>query len=159
MAYKRVNWENLPSTKTPVNADNLNKMDKGIKDLETELSKKANSADVYTKTEIDKIKTEDLTFINPEKFKESYATSVKVGRLVFIIGNFVPNTKVYGNLINLKYKPIHPDRFWGVLHAAVSGTNYDCYVNGYGNTPYLSSYRTLEANAKYWIDIKYITNE
>lgn len=30
MAYKRVNWENLPSTKTPVNADNLNKMDKGI---------------------------------------------------------------------------------------------------------------------------------
>ena len=30
MAYERVNWENLPSTKTPVNADNLNKMDKGI---------------------------------------------------------------------------------------------------------------------------------
>lgn len=30
MAYTRVNWENLPSTKTPVNADNLNKMDKGI---------------------------------------------------------------------------------------------------------------------------------
>lgn len=30
MAYKRVNWENLPSTKTPVNADNLNKMDEGI---------------------------------------------------------------------------------------------------------------------------------
>ena len=26
MAYERVNWENLPSTKTPVNADNLNKM-------------------------------------------------------------------------------------------------------------------------------------
>jgi len=30
MAYKRVNWENLPSTNTPVNADNLNKMDEGI---------------------------------------------------------------------------------------------------------------------------------
>ena len=30
MAYTRVNWENLPSTNTPVNADNLNKMDKGI---------------------------------------------------------------------------------------------------------------------------------
>ena len=26
MAYERVNWENLPSTNTPVNADNLNKM-------------------------------------------------------------------------------------------------------------------------------------
>lgn len=30
MAYERVNWENLPSTNTPVNADNLNKMDAGI---------------------------------------------------------------------------------------------------------------------------------
>ena len=30
MAYERVNWENLPSSKTPVNADNLNKMDEGI---------------------------------------------------------------------------------------------------------------------------------
>ena len=30
MAYKRVNWENLPSTNTPVNADNLNKMYEGI---------------------------------------------------------------------------------------------------------------------------------
>ena len=30
MAYERVNWENLPSKNTPVNADNLNKMDKGI---------------------------------------------------------------------------------------------------------------------------------
>lgn len=30
MAYERVNWENLPCTNTPVNADNLNKMDVGI---------------------------------------------------------------------------------------------------------------------------------
>ena len=30
MAYEKVNWENLPSTNTPVNADNLNKMDEGI---------------------------------------------------------------------------------------------------------------------------------
>lgn len=34
MAYERVNWENLPSKNTPVNADNLNKMDAGIKDLD-----------------------------------------------------------------------------------------------------------------------------
>ena len=30
MAYERVNWENLPSTNTPVNAKNLNKMEEGI---------------------------------------------------------------------------------------------------------------------------------
>lgn len=32
MAYTRVNWEDLPSTNTPRNATNLNKMDAGIKD-------------------------------------------------------------------------------------------------------------------------------
>ena len=34
MSYTRVNWENLPSTNTPVNATNLNKMDAGIKTLD-----------------------------------------------------------------------------------------------------------------------------
>lgn len=32
MAYTRVNWENLPSTNTPINATNLNHMDQGIYD-------------------------------------------------------------------------------------------------------------------------------
>ncbi len=32
MAYTRVNWEDRPSTNTPINATNLNKMDKGIYD-------------------------------------------------------------------------------------------------------------------------------
>ena len=32
MAYQRVNWEDSPSTATPLTAENLNKMDKGIAD-------------------------------------------------------------------------------------------------------------------------------
>lgn len=35
MAYSRINWENTPSTATPRNATNLNKMDKGIYELTT----------------------------------------------------------------------------------------------------------------------------
>lgn len=120
---------------------------------------KANSSDVYTKAEIDEIKTENLTFTNPEKFNEGNLTSVKVGRLVFIVGNFVPNTQVIGKLINLKYKPIYPDRFWGVLHNGASATTAPCFAHGYDNTPYLIAYAKLEANVRYWIDIKYITNE
>ena len=58
MAYERVNWENLPSTNTPVNATNLNKLNDVI-------DAKANSNDVYTKTETDtklnkKVNTSDL---------------------------------------------------------------------------------------------------
>ena len=30
MAYERVNWENLPSTNTPINKTNLNNMENGI---------------------------------------------------------------------------------------------------------------------------------
>lgn len=32
MAYQRVNWQNNPSTATPLSAENLNQMDKGIED-------------------------------------------------------------------------------------------------------------------------------
>lgn len=53
MAYERVNWENLPSTKTPVNADNLNKTDEGIANIDTKINSKANIDDVYTKTQLD----------------------------------------------------------------------------------------------------------
>lgn len=35
MAYTRVNWENSPSTDTPINIDNLNIMDAGIAELDT----------------------------------------------------------------------------------------------------------------------------
>jgi hypothetical protein len=33
MSYASVDWEDFPSTNTPMNAANLNKMEKGIKDL------------------------------------------------------------------------------------------------------------------------------
>lgn len=36
MAYERVNWENLPSTKTPINQTNLNKMENGIARIEND---------------------------------------------------------------------------------------------------------------------------
>ena len=42
MAYERVNWENLPSKKTPLNANNLNKIEDGIAEIDnivTELKK------------------------------------------------------------------------------------------------------------------------
>lgn len=33
VTYNRVNWKDTPSTETPINATNLNKMDKGISDV------------------------------------------------------------------------------------------------------------------------------
>ena len=52
MAYKRVNWENLPSTNTPVNADNLNKMDEGIANADTKINAKQDKLTAGTGIEI-----------------------------------------------------------------------------------------------------------
>jgi len=38
MAYNRINWEDAPSTETPLNADNLNAMDAGIAAVDALLS-------------------------------------------------------------------------------------------------------------------------
>lgn len=38
MSYTRVNWQDSPSTTTPISAANLNTMDAGIKDLDTALT-------------------------------------------------------------------------------------------------------------------------
>lgn len=35
--YERINWEDLPSKNTPINAENLNKMDKAINDLDDKI--------------------------------------------------------------------------------------------------------------------------
>jgi len=44
MAYNRINWENDPSTATPLNETNLNKMDKAIYDLDQEIATKADAS-------------------------------------------------------------------------------------------------------------------
>lgn len=41
--YIRLNWQNAPSVATPINAANLNKMDKGIDDIDTALNNLENS--------------------------------------------------------------------------------------------------------------------
>ena len=61
MAYNRVNWQDKPSTATPINAENLNKMDKGINDLEE---------GKIAKTDL--VQTDQIN--NPEKVPSSAVT-------------------------------------------------------------------------------------
>lgn len=37
MTYERIDWQNTPSVATPINAENLNKMDKAIDDIDNAL--------------------------------------------------------------------------------------------------------------------------
>lgn len=42
MAYTRVNWKDYPETDTPITAANLNKMDTGIKEVDTRVDSLSN---------------------------------------------------------------------------------------------------------------------
>ena len=55
MSYTRVNWQNKPSTATPINATNLNTMDAGIAALDTAM------ADKVDKVAGKGLSTEDFT--------------------------------------------------------------------------------------------------
>ena len=73
MAYTRINWEDSPSTKTPINAENLNKMDQGIFNAHEQLGKipewskekekpnyTADEVGAYSKEEIDVLKANSI---------------------------------------------------------------------------------------------------
>lgn len=51
MSYIKINWEDYPSVKTPINADNLNHMDNGI----SQLSEQMNDISSISNPEIDEI--------------------------------------------------------------------------------------------------------
>ena len=53
MSYTRVNWQNKPSTATPINATNLNTMDAGIAALDTALDDKVDKVAGYGLSEND----------------------------------------------------------------------------------------------------------
>ena len=67
MAYERVNWENLPSTKTPINQTNLNKMENGIAGIDKTVGLKGyldNNTDLNNVTETGIYSTKSATLTN-----------------------------------------------------------------------------------------------
>ena len=79
MAYERVNWENLPSTKTPVNADNLNKMDEGIAELQNNIN------------EISNVQVLQLNLVPNAEYIDSnnfITWGIRFGKLVYIVVEF-----------------------------------------------------------------------
>ena len=55
--YARLNWQNTPSVATPMNATNLNKMDKGIDDCDNAIE------EIYSKRVNNVVTTNEDTFL------------------------------------------------------------------------------------------------
>lgn len=92
--YDRINFENAPSTKTPLNEENLNKMDAGINALDDRVID-------LNETKINKNGTDEVTFRNikgienvgniaseAEMLREGYYPVNRGGKLDFIAGSF-----------------------------------------------------------------------
>lgn len=81
MAYNKTNWENAPSTDTPINASNLNKIEEGI--YQNSLSADSNTTNIGTLTNLETPnKTNLVSAINSmlpidisNKFEKTIGTS------------------------------------------------------------------------------------
>ena len=96
MAYERVNWENLPSTNTPVNADNLNKMDAGIANIDTKLNAKQDKLTAGTGIEI----TDENIINNIQGNHSTEGTA---------IGTWIDGKKLYRKVINVTIPSTNTD--------------------------------------------------
>ena len=93
MAYDRVNWEDAPSTKTPISAENLNKMDAGILANDKKLQKA-----ISIKQEVD----DSAQNIDSTLMESLPAATAAEDADILIIENATKTQKItWGTILNL----------------------------------------------------------
>ena len=129
MAYERVNWENLPSTKTPINQTNLNKMENAIDQAGAEIFVGAeepttgekvwfnkNKNSIYVRNsngayeEFTKNNSKEISFTkndaNAIYYESVYATENEVQICGDIRYSYTSGTNLKAFTIDSKYLPI-----------------------------------------------------
>lgn len=146
--YARINWQNSPSVATPLSAENLNKMDKGIKDCDDAIGDLAllttnNKTDLVSAINEQNnnltVQSVDLSSIlSPaSNFAILYAWAVKYGKMVQL-SLIIQNTVAFANetpictYLPVGYRPPRPLRFPCMLHTNPIGN----YVWGYSGLGY-----------------------
>ena len=118
MAYERVNWENLPSTNTPVNADNLNKLTEGLS---------SNDFTDDEKTKLENLNSNLQNYSFDEQIIGSWTNGKPLYRKTIDCGN-LPNNST--NTISTNLTNIIPRKLYGF-----------CYSSNYGNGFAINTYR------------------
>ena len=146
--YTRINWQNKPNTATPISAENLNKMDKGIDDNDkaigdlAQLNTSNKSSLVSAVNELNNnltVQSVDLSSIlSPaSNFTILYAWAVKYGKMVQL-SLIIQNTVAFANdtpictYLPVGYRPPRPLRFPCMLHTDPINN----YVWGYSGLGY-----------------------
>ena len=151
MAYEKVNWENLPSTKTPVNADNLNKMENRIDQIENDFKNAGTHNSLY--------RGKDITDLF---YDGTLSQQIAAGTFDDIfIGDYIIG-KVSGRkylVADLNYR-LHtgdtectknhvlmiPERIMGTAKMNSSNVTTGAYVGSKMYTEYLTPFKTVINN-------------
>lgn len=151
MAYERVNWENLPSTKTPINQTNLNKMDEAIDQIENDFKNAGTHNSLY--------RGKDITSLF---YDGTLSKQIAAGTFDDIfIGDYIIG-KVSGRkylVADLNYR-LHtgdtectknhvlmiPERIMGTAQMNSSNVTTGAYVGSKMYTGYLTPFKTVINN-------------
>ena len=129
MAYTKVNWEDLPSTNTPLNATNLNKMDTQIKQNETDISE----LDTRLTTAEENIDT----------LETAVATKPLVGNYIISADNALSCNSTFSNLGSAKTLEVKKGNTVVVMARVgglyISNTGYAIVIDAYADDTTASS--------------------
>lgn len=145
--YARVNWQNSPSTTTPLNADNLNKMDKGIDDLDNAIEELNNNLAIQSGSWTPAI----IGTSGTPTYTTQLGRYYRIGKMCFIEGYIKLSAKndLSGGIgiVGLPFATISGEPRGCVTIGAVAGLNYSNYKQVFavfnpastGITPYFVS--------------------
>ena len=136
--YIRINWQNRPNVATPISATNLNKMDKGIDDIDNAIeeiyNKRVNNVvttnpDTFLAGPVGKTLQDQITTLNNDLFQKSFSDkSIKYEGDTSIIDNYsnvVTNYSEYS--VMLTFGVTHPTLHGsaGLIHGFKVNSNYE----------------------------------
>ena len=146
--YNRINWQNKPNVATPISAENLNKMDKGIDDNDkaigdlaqlntlnkSSLVSAVNELNNNLTTVIRNIK--DLIVINNSNFTIEEAKVVKSGKNVELFLILIKNSAIIMNenfIITMpsEYRPASNITSSCILHDIIDYPSWGCKNIGF----------------------------
>lgn len=103
--YQKTNWQNTPSTATPLSADNLNHIEDGIYDLETKVENNASAVSDLQSGKVDKVIGKGLS---KNDFTDAYKTQIDDNTQDISINKSLiqSNTQSINNLYDIKVNKV-----------------------------------------------------
>lgn len=128
LSYSRINWEDSPSTNTPINANNLNKMDEAISNIVQKTNQQSTAISNLNGnlTASDNLKFQFAKSGNSYGYKDASNNFVPFKNGAVLVGEYSSNTTVNVSA----YSPTSANQFVLVPSSEAQNFNALDYQNG-----------------------------